>query len=284
MPWTDHTGPVPNRTEEEFLALVRQKADAVGTRRRRLLGLATGVLLLLGLTATVVTRGGDEPGTRLETVAGDPTTSTSASPSTTTATVIETAPVPAPAPASTTAGTRPTSSTLAGFTPPRATTPTTARPPAPATTVAATTTSLVCRNSGEPACGPFRWDPPAGPNRALTVDASVSPSTPRAGDTVTFRVTVDDPDGDQLLSRELGTVDYGDGTPVTGVSGHRDCLQLYGPHTPPDPVPVHEEITFQHVYATPGTYTATFTYRSLGDCARGPSEGARSVIVTVGPR
>ena len=277
MPWTDDTGPVPNRTEEELLALVRQKADAVSTQRRRQLGLATGVLLVLGLTATVVTRGGAGPETQLETVAGDPTSSTFASPSTTTATSILIPPAPS---STTTTEVRSTSTTGR----PRATTPTTARAAAPATTVPATTTSLACRNSWDPACGPLRWDPNPGPNKPLTVAVTVSPPSPKAGDTVTFRVTVDDPDGDQLLSRDLGTVDYGDGTPVTGVSGHRDCLQLYGPHTPPDPVLVHEEITFQHVYATPGTYTATFTYRSLGDCARGPSEGIGSATVTVTPR
>ena len=272
MPWTDDRDPVPNRSEDELLALVRQKAEAMDNRRRRQIGLATGVLLLLGLTATVVARGGAEPGTELQTVAGEVSSSTSTSPSTTTATSIVAPPAPS---STTTTGIRQTSTTAR----PRATTPTTARAAAPATT-----TTLACRNSGEPACGPFRWDPPLPPDKPLIVAVSVSPPSPRAGDAVTFRVTVDDPDGNQLVSRDLGVADYGDGTPVTGVAAHRDCLQLYGTHTPPAPVAVHEEVTFQHVYAAPGTYTATFTYRSLGDCAHGPSEGARSVIVTVTPR
>lgn len=287
MSWTDDTGPVPNRTEHEFLALVRQKADAAAGRRRRQAGLATAALLFVGLLATVVMRGGPDAGTELRTVSGGlpASTSTSTSPSATTGDPIVTMP---DATTATTAGGAPTvASTLAPRrVAPPATTPTTSpMTAAPATTVPSTTsTSLACRNSWDPACGPHYWDPAPGPNQPMTVAVAVSPASPKAGDTVTFRVTVDDPDGSHLLSKTDGTVDYGDGTPTRQMSGHVDCVGGSGPWTPPPPVPVHEELTYQHVYATPGTYTATFTYRSMGNCAYGPSEAVRPVTVTVLPR
>ena len=109
------------------------------------------------------------------------------------------------------------------------------------------------------------------------------PSTPKAGETVTFRVVVDDPDGDMLLGASGSGNDYGDGTPAGGFGGHKDCVAMYGPWTTPAPVPVHDELTFQHAYASPGTYVAKFPFGTLGDCARGPSEGTGTATVIVGP-
>lgn len=286
MSWTDDTGPVPNRTEDEFLALVRQKADAAAGRRRWQAGLATAALLFFGLLATVVLRSGPDAGTELRTVSGGlEASTTSTSPPATTGDAI----VTTPDSTTTTTGGAPTTASIRVAPPrvaPLATTPTTSpAPAAPATTVSPTTrTSLACRNSWDPACGPRYWDPAPGPNQPMTVAVSVSPAAPKAGDTVTFRVTVDDPDGSHLLSRTDGTVDYGDGTPTTGVGGHVDCAGGSGPWTPPSPVPVHEELTYQHVYAAAGTYTVTFTYHSMGNCAYGPSDGIRTTTVTVTPR
>jgi hypothetical protein len=114
----------------------------------------------------------------------------------------------------------------------------------------------------------------------MTVAVTVSPAAPKAGETVTFRVTVDDPDGAALVG-DQGIVDYGDGTPVPGMSGHVDCGWSYGPWTPPDPVPLHKELTYQHAYAGAGTYTVTFTFNSYGNCAYGPSEAIKTVTVGV---
>lgn len=285
MSWTDDTGPVPNRTEDEFLALVRQKAGAAAGRRRWQVGLAAGALSLVALVATVVIRSGPDRGTELRTVSGGLAASTSTWPSPTNGNPIVA--LPEATTTTTTAGAPPIPTTRAATVPPRLPAPTTGPTATPATSApvtaapATTTTSLACRNSVNPACGPRYWDPPPGPNQPMTVVVSVSPASPRAGDTVTFRVTVDDPDGGQLLSRTDGTVDYGDGTPTTGVGGHLDCVGGSGAWTTPAPVPVHEEITYQHVYAAAGTYTATFTYRSLGNCAYGPSEAVRTATVSV---
>jgi hypothetical protein len=281
LPWTDDSGPVPNRSEDELLALVRQKAEAVGGRRRRRAGLTTAAVLLVGLLATVTARSGPGPETELRTVAGLPPTSTSTpGPAPTVTTLLTTD----EAMTTTTMGSRVTTTHPSSVRPPAPvpTTVATASPAPPPTTAPAptTSTSLVCRNSTDPACGPFRWDPPPGPNQPMTLAVSVSPAAPKARETVTFRVTVDDPDGAYLVS-EQGSLDYGDGTPVPGYDGHVDCFGSYGPWTPPDPAPLHKEITYQHAYAGAGTYTVTFTFKSLGNCAYGPSEAIKTATVSV---
>jgi hypothetical protein len=274
LPWTDDTGPVPHRTEEEFLALVRKKADAAAGRHRWQAGVAAMVVLLAGL-ASAVARGGPDAATELRTVGGGPVASTSPAPPTTaTPTTVTEAASPTTT-VSAPVTSRATTTTRARGAAAPTTTPTTV-PPAPST-------SLVCRNSDNPACGPFRWDPHRAPEQPMSVTVSATPASPRAGQAVTFRVTVDDPDGAQLVSRDVGVVDYGDGTPVVPVSAHRDCYVAHGPWTPGAPEPIHADLTFQHVYAAAGTYTATFTFRSLGDCTYGPSEATRTATVTVLP-
>ncbi|MGI8810493.1 MAG: hypothetical protein ACR2KK_22105 [Acidimicrobiales bacterium] len=276
MPWNDRTGPVPRRTEQELLELVRAKAQVAGARRLGQLRTMSGVaalLLIVGL-GTVVGRTGNDPTTELRTTSGAPTTSTTTidEPSTTTSTlpslVTSTLPVPPP-PAVTTA---------------RRTSPSTTPTSAPPATTASTSTTL-CRNSVNPACGPFRWDPPLPPNQPLTVQVTSTPTAPKAGETVTFRVVVDDPDGSQLLDRTGIANDYGDAPPEGGVNAHRDCTERWGPWTPGPTEPVRAELTFRHVYAGPGTYVASFPFRSLGDCPQGPrpSDGIGTVTVTVTP-
>lgn len=109
------------------------------------------------------------------------------------------------------------------------------------------------------------------PNQPISVKVTYSPTAPKAGETVTFSVTVDDPDGSTLLDRNGIANDYGDGSPGSGVGGHVDCVERFGPWTPDAPNPVHADLTFRHVYAVAGTYTASFPVKSLGDCTYGPS-------------
>jgi hypothetical protein len=115
----------------------------------------------------------------------------------------------------------------------------------------------------------------------LTISVGTAPATPKAGDAVTLRATVDDPDGSQLLDKTERAVDYGDGTPFGGLEGHIDCVGGTGPWTPPPPVPVHEQLVFQHVYAHPGTYTITLKFTALGNCAYLPSEGTTTATITI---
>ncbi len=229
---------------------------------------------MVGLLA-VSARNETGPDTELETVSGGLETSTSLVTGDTTGDVAVTS----------TSTAAPATTSIAGSQP-RPTAPlVTSSPNLPATTpstrpaAATTTTTRMCRNSSDPACGPRVWDPLPGPNQPLTVKVTVTPEAPRAGETVTFRVVVDDPDGGTLQGYQ-DTVDYGDGTPFSGVGGHIDCVPGYGPWDSAS-VPVHEEITFRHVYANAGTYTAAFKFTTYGNCAYGPSQGMATPTVTV---
>jgi hypothetical protein len=281
LSWNDHAGPVPNRTEQQLLTLTREKARKMGERRRRRAGAAmTSACLAIGLAVLVGTNRPAE--TTLQTVSGEPGTrgaivspttrvaevedlATTASSSTAASTAVQsTIPPSTERPTASVAATRPAAVVEADE-------------PAPSTT----TTALLCQNSFDPACGAFRWDPPPGPNQPLTASVSASPASPKAGEPVTFRIRVEDPDGSRLLDRTERTVDYGDGTPFGGTAGHGDCAGGTGPWTPPPPVPVHEELVFQHAYVNPGTYTVTVSFKALGNCAYPASEGTATTTVVV---
>src|SRR3712207_6243843 len=57
-----------------------------------------------------------------------------------------------------------------------------------------TTAARVCRNSTDPACGQFFWDPAPTGNQPLNVQITTSPPNPRAGQEVAFTVSLHDPD------------------------------------------------------------------------------------------
>lgn len=275
LPWNDHTGPVPRLSEAELLALTRTKAHAAdqrSVRQLRALSAVAAVVLIFGV-GTVAERRGDDGTTRLETTSGD-LAQPPFHPETTTG-----MPASTIAPTSTSSVARPT----ATVTPPttvRATSSPTSRPPA---TTSSTATTRPCRNSFEPACGPFRWDPPLPPNQPMSVKLSYLPTAPKAGETVTFYVTVDDPDGSMLLDRDGMANDYGDTAPERGPTAHVDCFERFGPWTPEAPTPVHADLTFRHVYATAGTYTVSLPFKSLGDCTYGPTEATARATITVAP-
>lgn len=271
MPWTDHTGPVPRRSEAELLALTRAKAHTAterSGRRLRALSAVAAVVVTFGL-GVAVDRRGDGTATHLRTTTGD-VAPPPFIPETTTATSLPTVEPTSsvPRPASTPATTS------------RPATSPTSRPPA---STSSTATTQPCRNSEEPACGPFRWDPPPAPDQAMTVEISYLPTAPKAGETVVFSVTVDDPDGSGLLDRTGIANNYGDGTPSQGVAGHADCVARFGPWTPEAPKPLHAELTFRHSYATAGTYTVSFPFKSIGDCTHGPSQATATATITVAP-
>lgn len=273
MPWTDRTGPVPTRSEAELLELTRTKARAADQRvgrQLRVLGAVAAVVLVFGVL-TAVNRSGDDGITRLETTSGDvaqppviPEATTTTPPSTV---------------ATTTTSPRPASTVLTPTTK-RPATSSTSRPPA---TTSSTSTTRPCRNSDDPACGPFRWDPPLAPNKPLTVKLSYLPTTPKAGETVTFSVTVDDPDGSMLLDDDGLGNNYGDRTPDFSPTAIVDCLERYGPWTPEPPRPVHADLTFRHVYASAGTYNVSFPFKAIGDCMYGPSEAVATATIVVAP-
>ena len=288
MPWNDQDGAVPTCTEEQLLARARAKAEAMGQRRHRQIGagVLSALLLVVGMV-TALARDESRSETKLETVSGGPDTSTRFETSTSTAdaavtstsSASDTLSAPIAGSATTSAiGSRslPTAPVVSIF-PSSTSTTLSTEPVAPGST---TTSTLVCRNSQNPACGPLVWDPPPGPNQPLTIKVTVTPEAPRAGDVVTFHVVVDDPDGGNLQGYG-DTIDYGDGTPYLGVIGHLDCFPVkYGPWDSAAR-PVHEELSFAHVYEHAGTYTATFKFAAHGNCAYGPSQGTATPVLTV---
>jgi hypothetical protein len=275
LAWDDHDGPVPRLSEPELLSLARAKANALGERRRRrvLAGMVAVMVVAGASVALAVDRGADR-GQELQTVSEGP--GSSLPPTSTVPVASSTSLVPPP---TATVPSSPKAPTSVVSRPPTTRAPATAGPTAPTTT-----STRPCRDSIDPACGPFRWDPPPAANQPLTAKVGpLAPAAPRKGETVTIPVTVDDADGSSLLDTSGRDVDYGDGTPVLGISGHIDCTQGFGPWTPPAPVPLHAELRFQHAYATSGTYTVVMRFKSLGSCAYGPSETTATVTIVVGP-
>jgi hypothetical protein len=102
----------------------------------------------------------------------------------------------------------------------------------------------VCRNSANPACGPFRWDPAPSPNQPLTATFTKAPATAEAGQTVDFEVAWSD---DAPLS-------YGDVGVNTHTSMHCDYVPRHGPWTPPAAVPSGGTLPLTHTFLEPGTY------------------------------
>ncbi|MFN2506506.1 MAG: hypothetical protein ABR540_20220 [Acidimicrobiales bacterium] len=267
MSWTDHTGPVPHRSPEELRAAAQAHADATRDRRRRAgTILASLVVLVAGLSVAVARTGEPGPSTEVRAASeGSSPTPTPASP-TTAASVASTttvSPLP-PAP--------PTTATAEGGT------PTTLDSVEVSTTT--TTTTASCRDSFDPVCGPLVWDPPAGLNRPLAVSISASPSAPRVGEGVKFLVVGDDPDGP--VSACI-TYRYGDES-VGGACLPAACPPQYGPWTPVV-APGHLELTFDHVYAAPGSYVARFHFTGLACEGSLPyaSSGSSEITVVVGP-
>jgi hypothetical protein len=150
-------------------------------------------------------------------------------------------------------------------------------------TTTSTTTAVECRNSHDPQCGEFRWDPSLEPNQPLTVGLSAT-SESQAGREMRIAVVLDDPDAGSV---GIASVDFGD-TPRFGGPTHVDCLPpaAYGPWTPPAREHGHSETILRHTYAEPGIYHVVVNAQSgacnpYGNLAQGrlaveidPSDGA----------
>lgn len=126
------------------------------------------------------------------------------------------------------------------------------------TTLAPTTSTTVagCRNSADPACGPFRFDPQPGSDSPMTVEVAVEFGAPAAGQEVVFRLTLTDPDGVSYNGTVFG---FGDG----GLAGssYPPC-EKFGPWDPPprDAAAATEVLVVRHTYLQPGTYPVSFAF------------------------
>ena len=108
------------------------------------------------------------------------------------------------------------------------------------------------------ACGPLRFEPSPEPNREMRLDIEVTPSMPRAGQVVTFRINAVDKDAQ--ISRNCPAVSYGAnvGGPQCGISLDH-CPVFYGTWNRLTPAPSdRHEFEFRNTYRDPGAYTATF--------------------------
>jgi hypothetical protein len=124
------------------------------------------------------------------------------------------------------------------------------------TTTEAPTTATVCRNSTDPACGPFRWDPPPAPNSPAEMSISYSPSAPRIGEAVTITVQARDADARLAdVTMTFGDEDVFTIPPALIISC--DIEPPAGPWTPPAPTPDDLVKTFTHTYDEPGELTIT---------------------------
>jgi len=252
------------RTREELLGDVYGRARQLWWRRRVLPGFASVLVLLALAMVPVVTRAGEDHRTVAAVNQPPESTTTFAEPTTTT----EVAPVPAVAPT----------------TPP----PTTAKP-RPTTT----TTAPVCRNSYDPRCGPFRWDPDPGPNAPSTVQITYTPTNPRVGDAVKFTVTYSNPDGP--ATSDESKITWGNNEGGTSIAASQTpppggCKAPYGPWTPPPRTPdtVSSDWPGTHTYKAAGTYTVTASGSKGIDSCVGPDNPYRdektgSVTITVSP-
>ncbi|MBW3590117.1 MAG: PKD domain-containing protein [Actinobacteria bacterium] len=143
--------------------------------------------------------------------------------------------------------------------------PTSSEAPEESNTEPSPEATLECRNSINPNCGPFYWDPPPGENNPLTVDVTYTPENPKAGETVTFRLTVREPDA--RIEKECNfRWQFGDGRwgPDGGCVAMPACAGKYGRWDTPPRQPDEWKFTVDHVYESAGEYTARFHLQSAG--------------------
>lgn len=135
------------------------------------------------------------------------------------------------------------------------TAPATAAPAAPAAPAPTTTTTTPpCRNSTDPSCGSFSWDPAPGPYE-VEIYAVSTPIAARVGEPVRFAVEYVDPAGTDAQGACLNW--YVSDPGVVNTSSceviNPSCART-GPHDPPAPVGdrilLERTITFE----TPGEH------------------------------
>ena len=144
--------------------------------------------------------------------------------------------------------------------------PTTAAAVAPpASQPAAAPTTAPCRNSTDPACGPFRWEPtPQNEPATLTVTPPDGPIV--AGEQVELLLEMTDPDGKVTLACYTVNLDRPGLATGSCASELHDCPERYGAWTPPPPQPDRaESITVVEFHET-GTYTVEVDVTRADGC------------------
>lgn len=257
-------------------------------RRAPLALVLTGLVLAVGLAlsgAVSVVRGGED-GAGIRTAGGPRPTATvlgTVFTSTVPPDLATTVPRAKAGTRSQPAGTAAPTGRATTVAPPPATStpPTTAASPgttaAPQPTVqaggqAAASTVPACRNSTDPACGEFSWDPQPGPYE-VEVYAVSTPIAAEAGEPVTFAVDYVDPAGPDAQGACLNW--WVSDPAVVNTSSCEviatSCART-GPHDPPEPsrerIPLERTITFE----TPGEHEV----RIEGNIATHLADGCES--------
>lgn len=301
-PGSSGIGDGERRVRPPFSSEIFERAQEYIDRRRLMIGLCAAVAVaLIAALVGVLTSGGGGRSVRTAAFAKvGPTTTVDPAAGAGVGVVnpLDTAPAPGAAPGAVpgspttttpalvlgTTFTRPTTTAAPKAAPKPATPAPTAPPPkgSPPTST--------CRNSSDPACGPFSWDPPPAPDQPRQVTLTVSPASPRVGQAVTVHADVHDPDDPQTMQCPSPTYDYGDGpamsTHCDPAPGSNPCPTRYGPWTPPAAAPGAGQEDQTHSYSTPGVYTITFKYApGIADGCYNPyaSEGSGSITITVSP-
>jgi len=208
-------------------------------------------LALVALVAQIMT-GGGQPAQRVEVASRAPvsTAPTSRPQITTTA-----PPTTVAGPATTEAPTTTAAPGPAAPNTPASPTPLAVGPSAPENT---TVPPPVCRNSTNPDCGAFYWDPPPAPNQQLNV--AVTASAPNANGDVAFSVRVTDPD--HRITNNCAQANYGDGVVDSLPCTFPPCFDAHGPWDPPPQINGDATFIFRHQYRQAGTYTPSFTFHT----------------------
>jgi len=264
-----HNGDDPEPEIEPPHALLAAVKAEGGRRRvgrhRRTAGLALLGLVVVGVPVAV-SQGGDRTDRRTVDVAADGGGG-STSGGGALEPISDPAALPAvdPVPPATTVPPAEPEPTL----PPAAPTPPTTTAPVPVTTAPApavpgpvgattTTTAASCRNSREPVCGDFRWDPAPAANQPLSASFTTAPTTAVAGQPVAFAVTW--ADGDAALSFERLSTDG------TALASSCSLLPRHGSWTPPARVPSSGTLSYSPIFPAAGTYKVVVSL-STSDCS-----------------
>ena len=131
-----------------------------------------------------------------------------------------------------------------------------------------------CRNSTDPICGEFRWDPPPAPNQPLVASFTTAPTTAVVGQQVTFEVSWSDGDA-RLVHADFSAVGH------TLVIACAPPLPRYGPWTPPERVPSGGTLRFTHTYTEAGTYRAVAWLYTGDECGSSPYRDFKKVDTTI---
>ena len=240
----------------ELRARIAEGIEHPTARRRRWMPAAAAALVLAALVGTVLAVNDDGPAT--VDLASDP------GPSDASGVTLDETTTTAP---STTIATPPTTVSAGTDAVPSTTTPVTEAPAvAPQTTLPPATT-VPCRDSTDPSCGPFRWDP-APVDRPATVSVAAPSGPIVAGRQVELTVSISDPDGFADLGCYSVALDRpGLSTGSCAVDNpETSCPARFGPWTPP-PAKAHEASTTTIVeFHETGTYTVSVDVSPADGC------------------